>query len=314
MGILNLPDELLLNIFNRLFTQPQSSTPSGETKRHRPDGAALPQVSRRFHRLATPGLYTHLDVNFDDSHSRATLLYRTLSENPELRPYCRSLRLVLPDPDAETTSGPTSDELSSEAITTAARMISDLPNTRDLSISGYFTHPQTHEATWALARSAGYNMPQLEKLSLGKQVWIERVRELLGEAKQLKTLEIGIGCVAEGIILPAPEMVGSSSVTSLSIDYLLALPGKLDRLLFIPAKLEHFAFKGMYPGCYWGWPLGQMIAALQPHRTTLRTLRVASARASGDVHSDVSLEDQVGDVDLSGFTELEGITFVAAPA
>jgi hypothetical protein len=316
MVILELPDELLLEIFHSLFLPPPSTTPSGETQRHRPHGAALLKVSRRFRRLATPGLYTHLDVNFDDCHSSAALLHRTLSENAELRPYCRSLGLTLPDPDAEPINGTAAGELSAaaqEAMNMASELITWLENTRDLSISGYFIHPKTHVAMWSLARNAAAHMAKLERLSLGKQVWLERVCELLGGVKQLRTLEIGIGVIVEDIAPPAPELVGSSSVTSLSVDYLLAAPANLNRLLLIPAALKHFAFKGMAPGCYWSWPLDQFVAALEPHQNTLRTLRVASARASGNQTNGNSLEDEVEGVDLGGFRELEGITFVAAP-
>ncbi|KAK5659551.1 hypothetical protein OQA88_753 [Cercophora sp. LCS_1] len=317
MAILNLPDELLLDIFGHLFTQPPSTIPSDpETKRHRPDGAALPKVSRRFHRLATPGLYTHLDVNFNDSPSSATQLHRTLSEHPSLRPYCRSLRLTLPDPDAdaaERDGDMTNEELSQAATSMATDITTWLSNTRDLSITGYFTRAETHAASWALVQHAGRNMPQLETLSLGKQVWVERVCELLSEFKQLRTLEIGLGCVVEDIIPPTPELVGSSAVTSLSIDYLLAVPGNLDRLLLIPAALEHFAFRGMAPGCYWSWPLAGMIEALEPHRESLRTFKIASARASGNQRDPETLEDQVQDIDLSGFVRLGGIEFLAAP-
>jgi hypothetical protein len=320
MAILTLPDEILLEIFNNLSIPPPPTAPSGDPKRCSPEGVALLKVSRHFHRLATPGLYTHLDVHFSDADSgdricSAALLHRTLSENPGLRPYCRTLRLTLPDPDYKI-QGHASDQPSAavqNAMWMAFDMTTWLENTRDLFINGYFIHPKTHVATWDLVHSAGIHMPRLEKLSFGKQVWIERVCEVLVEMKQLRTLEIGIGVAAVDIIPPALELIGSSSVTSLSVDYLLALPGNLERLLLVPAALEHFAFRGMAPGCYWSWPLSQMVAALEPHQNSLRTFQVASGRASGDVNNDHSLEDQVDDVDLSGFRQLEGIQFVAAP-
>ncbi|KAK0622506.1 hypothetical protein B0T14DRAFT_601249 [Immersiella caudata] len=320
MAILRLPDELLLDTFGYLFLPPPSVPPSAEAKPHRPDGASLPNVCRRFHRLATPGLYTHLRFNFEESPSSATQLYRTLSEKPELRPHCRSLRLTLPDPDADLEEhmrnggrlGEVSDA-TKEIMSMASEMMSWLENARDLFISGYFIHHKTHLATWALVRSAGVHMSKLENLSLGKQVFVERVCDLLVEMKQLRTLEIGIGVAVEDITPPAPEVVGSSSVTSISVDYLLAVPENLERLLLLPAALEHFAFRGMSPGAYWSWSLPRMIGAVEPHRDTLRTLQVASGRASGDDYNPHSLEDEVEDVDLSGFKELREITFVAAP-
>ena len=320
MAILKLPDELLLEIFSPLFVPP-SATPSDDTRRHHPDGAALPRVSRRFYRLATPGVYTHLDVNFDNPPSNAVLLHRTLSENAGLRSYCRSLRLTLPDPDAETVNGTTGDERAAgmqAAMDMATDLVSWMTHTEDLSVNGHFTHPKTDATMWSLVHTAGRHMSKLEKLSLGKQVWLERVCKVLSEVKQLRTLEIGIGVVMGGhfthvMALPEGEQVGSSPVTSLSIDYLLALPGNLDRLLLLPAKLEQFAFNGMSPGCYWTWPLSDMISALEPHQTTLRTLHVASGRASGDATNDNSLENQLEGLDLGAFTKFEGITFIAAP-
>lgn len=51
---------------------------------------------------------------------------------------------------------------------------------------------------------------------------------MLVEVQQLRTLEIGIGVAVEDVIPPAPELVGSSSVTSISVDYLLVVPGNLE--------------------------------------------------------------------------------------
>ncbi|KAK4441991.1 hypothetical protein QBC34DRAFT_419389 [Podospora aff. communis PSN243] len=319
MAMLALPDELLLEIFNNLFLPPPPSPPSGDPKRHCAEGAALPKVCRRFHRLATPGLYTHLDVHFTDAESgdptySAKLLHRTLDENSNLHHYCRSLRLILPDPDYQSQGLPLNraSRPVRDALLMAFNITAWLKNTTNLFISGYFSHSRTHSVSLALVDSVGKHMPRLEKLSIGKQVWLERVWYILREIKQLRSLEIGIGVSATNKH-PRSKFIGSSAITSLSVDYLLAPPLNLERLLLVPEALEHFTFRGMYPGCYWSWPLSQMITAVERHQTSLRTLQVASGRASGDATNDHSLEDEVDDVDLSGFTQLEGIQFVAAP-
>ncbi|KAK4203478.1 hypothetical protein QBC40DRAFT_274841 [Triangularia verruculosa] len=319
MTILELPDELLLEIFNPLFVPP-SGTPSNKTRRHHQDGAVLPKVCRRFHRLATSSVYTHLDVNFDTSDSSAVLLHRTLSENAELRPYCRTLRLSLPDPDADIINGTSGDERLAglqAAMLTSMGLVRWLVNTRDLSIDGYFIHPKIEALTWSLVHRAGQHMGRLEKLILGGQVGLERVCEMLCAIKQLRTLEIDIGVIyghfTQIMALPEQKQMGSSSITSLSINYLLAHPGNLGRLLLMPANLEHFAFNGMSPGCYWSWPLTDLVSALEPHQTTLQTVHVASGKASSDATNDNILEDQLERLDLGAFTKLEGITLVEAP-
>lgn len=160
-------------------------------------------------------------------------------------------------------------------------------------------------------------MPKLGKLSLGPQVYIERVCEVLEEMKQLRTLQVGILALRllnyqQVIPMPRREQIGCSSVTFLAIDYLIARPENLVPLLLLPARLEHFAFNGMAPGCYWAWPLQELITAVEPHQASLRTLRVASGvRMFND---DESLQDQAERLDLASFTELVGgVTFVDPP-
>lgn len=331
MTLLQLPDELLLEIFKPLFSPAPAPAITAwasdpETRGwHAPDAAALPKVSRRFYRLATPGLYTHLTINFDAFPTNAARLYRTLSENPELRTYCRSLRIVLPDTRhyVPVPGDPLAARLQA-GYDVQTEIVSWLTNVKDLSVTGHFHSPRLEKATWDLVLAAGQHMPKLEKLSLGVQVGLERLCEVLGEIKQLRTLEIGIGVVmgASGFgvdftyVMPSPraEQVGSSAVTSISMDCLLAATSNLDRLLLVPARLEHFAFKGMAPRSYFSGRLSHMISALEPHKATLQTLHVASGRASGFDDLETHLEDEVKDLDLGGFTELKGITFIAAPA
>ncbi|KAM7205151.1 hypothetical protein V8F20_003288 [Naviculisporaceae sp. PSN 640] len=324
MSILQLPDELLLEIFKPLFATAPLTIPvqeEGSPGWHPPIWAALPKVSRRFYRLATPCIYTHLHMNYEKFPANTALLYRTLSENPELRSYCRSLQLTLKYPHAGT------DRLadgSHAAADQAVELVGWLKNVKDLCVMAPFTHPTLGTATWALVRAAGRDMPQLEKLCLGSQLDLESLCEVMSEIKQLRTLEIGVGCVwgASGIVAdytrvmtsPKPEQVGSSLVTSLTMHYLLADYGNLFRLLLAPARLEHFAFKGMPHRSYYSGSLSDLISALEPHKTSLRTIQVASGRASGFADLETSLEDEVKDLDLSGFTELKSITFTAAPA
>lgn len=352
MTILKLPDEILLEIFKPLFIPPYPTPLSSNAapKRQVADGAALPKVSRRFYRLSTPAFYTHLNLDFETCPQTAVLLHRTLLENPELRSYCRSLRLTLPDPDAiEPASGTghyydegrdaergTEKRLSLETcMEIATDLVTWMTNTRDLCVIGYFTHPQTEAGTWSLVHTATQRMPQLEKLSLGKQVWLERVCNLLSslsnsepkQQPQLRILEIGIGVIGtwdQGgggvdfnriMTLPEAEQIGSSPITSVSIDYLLARPENLGRLLLLPTKLEHFAFKGMSPGCYFSWPLVSLVSALESQKTSLRTVQVASGSPT-DVDMPIrSAEDQVKDLpeDLAWFKKLAGLTFTTPP-
>lgn len=197
MTITNLPDELLVEIIDPVDTA---------------DAAALSTVSRRFHGLSTGRLYRDLELDFVSSPSAAVSLHRTLSEKPSLRAYCRVLQLRLPDPDLKPVSavnglraGDSTTETGLQrheaAVTMAAEVVSWTTGATHFSLDGHFVRQTTMEATWDLILSAVRNMPNLEKLSLGKryhnQVWMERVGALVAEnqAKRLRTLEIGVGVV-----------------------------------------------------------------------------------------------------------------------
>ena len=339
MAILDLPDELLLEIFNPLFVLPRL------TQRDKPTAhpaAAVVRVCRRFNHVATPRLYRHLRVVISDqSPDRARLLLRTLSENPSFGPYCRVLQLGLPDPgagpfDEHGMPGPLDEESIAElcaAFEVAVNIVIRLRNTTELLVNAYFTSSYMNDADPAMGvvLGAARHMPKLEKLSLGPQVYIHQVCEAFEKISQLRTLEVKILAApntlhyTESIPIPPQEKFGCSSVTNLEIDYMLVSPRNLVSLLLYPAKLEHFAFNGMSPGCYWPWPLQDLLTAVEPHKGSLRTLRVAVglvARATvndgdsdeGNDVNDQSLQEQVENLDLASFTQLGGITFVDPPA
>ncbi|KAK1756434.1 hypothetical protein QBC47DRAFT_401336 [Echria macrotheca] len=302
MSILRLPDELLVEIVN----------PSATT-----DAAALSRVCHRFYRLSTPVLYRTLDIDLISRPSQAAALHRTLGKNDGLRAYCRVLGLRLPGDN----SG-----VDSRRYKVAEDVVGDLiswaTGTVELCIDGDYIRPDCREALWDAIRAAVRNMPNLEKLALGardeKQVFLEDIRDFLAQdqGEKLRTLEIGIG-VLSGYSTPmavAPSQIGSSCITSLSVGYLLAARVNLAQLLLLPAQLEHFAFVGTSPGCYWSWSLFDLVSGLAPHQASLRTLRVAAPRSHEDSISGEPPFAPGPPVDYSPFKQLKGVTFTAPPA
>lgn len=320
MGILGLPDELLLDIIKSLFAP-------DEKGRAPLDGVALARVSSRFYRLATAELYKNLEVDFDRSPNGAQLLHRTLSENPALHSYCYLLQLNFPSPHAPTAKGSMDTNARFKAATNMAMdIVGWLTDTREMSVDGHFCHPDQYTGIWSIVQRAIRCMAKLNNLSLGTRqlshVSFEKIARVLVEAPQLRTLSIGLGVtesdggLGQMVLKPTPEMVGSSSITSFSINLLLAVPEALATLLSIPSGLQSFSYRGLSDGevadCFWFPPLQDLLSTLTQHHNTLQTLCVPSPGLNGTNNNKHRFWADIEDVDLSAFTKLEAITVVDA--
>ena len=280
--ILELPHELLTRII-------QLSQPSVESDVREQHGAALSLIRacRRFRQIATIYLYDELDVQFgqsnvvDSKKQEATkLLHRTLEENPPLRPLCRTLWLALHHMNP--------DHVAAQ-IDMALDFVLWLNGVRRLSISG---SPADFRDDWPILPTAIASMPHLNELSVQNQLWgVVRLHKLLDTLPCPPTLKLS-GRFLDTVAFDTfdfAEKEGTALFNSLVVYDWDETPQDLSLLLKWPARLEQFSYlfqREMGWGALWsanlllfGWSLdtpslSSICRALEPHRTSLRSLTI----------------------------------------
>jgi hypothetical protein len=180
--IAKIPDELLNGIFTHALQSDVGRTGVSYT------ALALSTVSRRFHRIVQPLMYSTLDLS---EHSLARpclpikLFHRTLKENPILGPMVRSLyahvEYLLPN------TGSSAD------FAIGIEILNLLPNLEEFQIQGGYEYP----STWPMIKNAVANWKRINRLRLVREdfsLLMPPVCELIVATPSLTSLELhGVG-------------------------------------------------------------------------------------------------------------------------
>jgi len=214
----DLPDELLAQILGLVVRYPTRSWWAPDFDKYFRNSISVMLVCHRFHRLATPCLYRHIEVaagwvgpNFPGASPRSTeLLRRTLTEDSSLRENCRVLHVHIGAHDGD------------PPPRTAEDFVTWLVRTKCLQIDGgFFSRPSVwnnainefrpvepsaldYQWTWHLIRTAVRNMTSLEELSLmpgSGLLSLETTIDMLRDAARLKILNLA-GISFTGFTLP----------------------------------------------------------------------------------------------------------------
>ncbi|KAH8897326.1 hypothetical protein GQ53DRAFT_837973 [Thozetella sp. PMI_491] len=315
-SILRLPDELLRDIISLVHSA--SSADHVFYLREDVPGPncaslvqnqvlALTLVCRRLNRIATPTLYSALDICIsswikDKRKMSTALLRRTLIENPSLRAFCATVEVY--DMIAEEGNSPVTATKAAEVLTwlTAARTFRFMGS---LSYTG-----GDHLAIIELALK---HMAVLTDLYVyDSEFGIDLV--LLCRAVKsasstfLRTLEID-GAWHKGgdaFMNQLQTLSLSSKFSEVKLSSFLHTPAVLDAFLRCIATLERLTFKcTMYRDDHDNitpWSLGSLQPTLERHRHTLRHLDVRSIAPRLDKR------DPLYGFNLSSFEALETLS------
>jgi hypothetical protein len=203
--IFNLPEEILLRVFEFATNQPNSWHDGCYDYPYLFNYAgikALSYVCRSFHRIASPLLYHTINFSFGNQFvppsKRVQQLHRRLETNPSLRRHCRALALTV----ADITSKPkTKDDFD-----IANDLASWLSEVRDLSIHGGF---QRGQDMWDLIRNVVEHMLMLENLAISREDWglhLDAIVQNLNFPFLRKLHVYGVSAVGRKVII-GPEVL-----------------------------------------------------------------------------------------------------------
>lgn len=194
MGILSLPNELLLLVFEYAALPPSGTKSSSRDFRQWKYRtlAALSTVCHLFKHLATPILYEHLDISIQPRPygpslplGATILLHRTLSETPSLRQHCQRFFLIT----------------CWQSDMAAMPIVRDFANwlTGTVSLTLCLLHVDAEENDLTLG-AVVQHMPRLESLTIqqGKNgIPIGRVRHQLCQLPHLREVSYDTGMAVD---------------------------------------------------------------------------------------------------------------------
>ncbi|KAK5660203.1 hypothetical protein OQA88_13675 [Cercophora sp. LCS_1] len=226
-------------------------------------------------------------------------LHRTLSQNKLLRGHCRELHLSQEDQDRHGRYWVRRWGIYKDLLQWANRA-----TIVTISLWG-------NAEFWQSIPEMVKDMKSLETLHVNSRGagWLSKV---LRNAPNLKTVRISGLDTA-----PRDEgPTGISPLKTLEIGFWEGFPEEIPHVLQIPAGLEHFKVerpnKSLRRSCHFTLPI--ILAALTPHKSTLRTLDTGKTypytRGRGHVIPDDrgDLRDPFYNINLSDFTALESLT------
>ncbi|XXG96640.1 Dolichol phosphate-mannose biosynthesis regulatory protein [Hypoxylon texense] len=279
--VLQLPNEILHNIFSFLREfepEPADWTPCGTNRDFRRDMTAVLLSCRRFNRVAERLMYRSLDVflvpsNYHEKHSLQ--FYRSVTARPERLTYCRTLSLRLPW--CPTTLSPGKVSL---LPTTEDVVISRSGNAQRLTLDGRFPIKEI----WDVPSKISKYMPQLESIELSRNGGVEIIRLVEGlDLPMLKSLHIrreaGTNNDDPRQVNKWQNKLGTSPITSLSIEQYVQQPEPLTSVVRWPRALERFCFRPTTkanrrpPPDYIDFEI--IHDMLLPHKETLRHVEIA---------------------------------------
>lgn len=182
--ILSLPDEVMLSIFEDITHHPGLDQDFEDNvyynfHHHVTCIRDLVLVCRRFRRLATPFLYSHLAVghpSLSEMDAAGLLLHRTLKENPALRPLCNRLAITVMRFHSD--AGPT--QIPWEVVVDLQDWLG--ATVKNLRIAGCFKIMGLGDGKygWDQVRMALHKMTSLERLTLRDDGGLLRGDQLSG--------------------------------------------------------------------------------------------------------------------------------------
>lgn len=179
---MRLPDELLQDIIYRVVPRHSFYNPAGRPDHYAPY-VALTKTCRRFHRLATPMMYSGLNIcigsesisPYFDKYPVEVMrkLLRSFEENSHLGEFCERLNIMLrherrleldhwDDPEMPEFPLAADAEVEVEMITALAAL---LTGTKSVEIIGDI---HRYKEIWTILRTASANMPRLETVRLNE--------------------------------------------------------------------------------------------------------------------------------------------------